>query len=82
MIDALVSRGLACREPIPQNRRQVQLTLTAAGARSLEAAVQTTLEELEHRLSALDEESRRRIVHAFHDLRRLFEPPLDRPAEK
>jgi MarR family transcriptional regulator for hemolysin len=76
MIDALVSRGLVRREPIPQNRRQVQLTLTAAGSKSLEAAVQATLDELEQRLAALDDESRRRIVGAVRDLRRLFEPPL------
>ena len=74
MIDALVKRGLAVREPVPGNRRQVQLRISRAGNRILDAAIDATLDEIERRLRTVSAQRRRRIVDALDDMSQIFEP--------
>jgi DNA-binding MarR family transcriptional regulator len=74
LVDGLVSRGLIHRRPLPENRRQVRLTLQPAGAKMLEAAVETAQDALEQRLRHVSPAQRRRITAAARDLRALFDP--------
>ena len=64
MIDAMVKRDLVRREPVPENRRQVQLRLTTQGAKLFDAAVSATMEELERRLRPLGAARRKCITDA------------------
>jgi DNA-binding MarR family transcriptional regulator len=68
MVDALVRRGLAVREPVPGNRRQLQLRISPEGRKLFNAAVDGTLDEVEQRLRTLSGPRRKRIVEALRDL--------------
>jgi len=74
MVDGLVSRGLIHRRTLPENRRQVRLTLQPAGAKLLEAAIESAQDALEARLRQVSPAQRRRITAAARDLRKLFDP--------
>jgi DNA-binding MarR family transcriptional regulator len=73
LIDGLVGRGLMYRRPLPDNRRQVRLTVRPRGAKLMEAAFVAVLEQLESRLHNLTVAKRNRLVASLRDLRGLFE---------
>jgi DNA-binding MarR family transcriptional regulator len=77
LIEVLVVRGLAQRQPLPDNRRKVQLTISPRGNKLLDDAIAGTLQELELRLRRLNADQRKRIIQAVRDLRLLFEPALE-----
>lgn len=56
MVDRLVRRGLAAREPDPSERRRVRLTLTPGGSSLFESARAHTGRSLAARLRGLGEE--------------------------
>jgi DNA-binding MarR family transcriptional regulator len=67
MIDGLVERGLVERQPDPDNRRQVLLTLTTAGRdvmRRYEAVMAGRLRDL---IGHLDQDQKARLLLAMED---------------
>jgi DNA-binding MarR family transcriptional regulator len=72
-IDRLEQAGLVRRRPDPQDKRGVLVTLTAAGAAQVDAALADLLEAEQGLLVALPEISRQTLV----DLLRTLLAPLD-----
>ena len=72
-IDRLEEAGLVSRRPDPQDKRGVLVTLTAAGAAQVDAALADLLEAEQGLLVALPEISRQTLV----DLLRTLLAPLD-----
>ena len=72
-IDRLEEAGLVSRRPDPQDKRGVLVTLTAAGAARVDAALADLLEAEQALLAALPEGSRR----ALAGLLRILLAPLD-----
>jgi DNA-binding MarR family transcriptional regulator len=72
-IDRLEQSGLVRRRPDPQDKRGVLVTLTAAGASRVDAALADLLEAEYALLAALPESSR----HTLADLLRILLAPLD-----
>jgi DNA-binding MarR family transcriptional regulator len=72
-IDRLEEAGLVRRRPDPQDKRGVLVTLTAAGAARVDAALADLLEAERALLSSLPESSRRTLA----DLLRTLLAPLD-----
>jgi DNA-binding MarR family transcriptional regulator len=72
-IDRLEQAGLVRRRPDPQDKRGVLVTLTAAGAARVDAALADLLEAEQALLAALPESSRQTLA----DLLRILLAPLD-----
>ena len=72
-IDRLEEAGLVRRRPDPQDKRGVLVTLTAAGAARVDAALADLLEAERALLSSLPESNRRTLA----DLLRTLLAPLD-----
>jgi DNA-binding MarR family transcriptional regulator len=72
-IDRLEEADLVRRRPDPQDKRGVLVTLTAAGATRVDAALAGLLEAEQALLATLPEDSRRTLA----DLLRLLLAPLD-----
>ena len=72
-IDRLEEAGLVRRRPDPQDKRGVLVTLTAAGAARVDAALADLLEAERALLSSLPESNRRTLA----DLLRILLAPLD-----
>ena len=72
-IDRLEQAGLVRRRPDPQDKRGVLVTLTAAGAARVDAALADLLEAERALLSSLPESNRRTLA----DLLRTLLAPLD-----
>lgn len=69
LIDSLVNLGLVTRHDSAEDRRKVELKLTRAGERALEAGRQAALGRLMGILAALHEEDRNAVIRAMHVLR-------------
>lgn len=79
MVDLLVRRGLLKRQPHPQDRRRVALTLTARGRQTFQAAHEATQVELARHLAALSPADLSRLTASMHLLGRAFKAePLAR----
>jgi DNA-binding MarR family transcriptional regulator len=72
-IDRLEQAGLVRRRPDPQDKRGVLVTLNAAGAARVDAALADLLEAEQALLAALPESSRQTLA----DLLRILLAPLD-----
>jgi DNA-binding MarR family transcriptional regulator len=72
-VDRLEEAGLVRRRPDPQDKRGVLVTLTAAGAAQVDAALADLLEAEQALLAGLPESSR----HTLADLLRILLAPLD-----
>jgi DNA-binding MarR family transcriptional regulator len=74
LVDGLVRRGLVDRRSAPNDRRQVQLRVTARGARALERALDHSRKHLAARLAPLSAAERASIGRAMGVLRPLVTP--------
>lgn len=81
LVDGLVTRKLVARQPAPQDRRRVTLTLTGRGQSLLATAGHEAQAQLANRLAVLPEADRTLIVEAMHKLRPLFAPGRAAEAE-
>ncbi|RJX32467.1 MAG: MarR family transcriptional regulator [Desulfarculus sp.] len=86
MIEGLVGKGLVRRESCAQDRRRVNLTLTASGRALLEQARGGSQQALAQRLSSLPVQERQSLVQAMRSLARVFSseeaPPSAREAKR
>lgn len=81
-LDGLVERGLVQRQPDPLSRRQIRVSLTAAGDALVvryQAAITARLSEI---LMPLPTESRERLLVALSDLDRALVAAAERRAEE
>ena len=72
--------GLISRKPLPSDRRQHQLSLTAKGRQAFARLDRNSQEEVAAMLTALSADDRRRLTEAMAIIERLF--GLPRPAIK
>lgn len=72
LVNGLVERGLVDRETSSQDRRRVNLTLTALGARNFGNVLRTTEERLAEIVAEFTPDERSRVVEALELLRPLF----------
>ncbi|GAA4475703.1 MarR family transcriptional regulator [Rhodococcus olei] len=73
LVHQMVQAGLVVREPDPQDRRAVQVRLTAAGEARLDAWVRANERRISAALAGLDESERAAIDAAVPALRALAE---------
>ena len=73
LIDSLVEQGLVVRKVPAGNRRTVSLALTAAGNKSLDAAIRETRKDLAARLEKLTPKERTAICRSMKSLRAVME---------
>lgn len=69
-VDRLVERGLVDRQADPDDRRGVQVSLTAAGRRTVDAALDELLDHEREILSALDATQAEAVADALRTLAR------------
>jgi DNA-binding MarR family transcriptional regulator len=84
LIDGLVDRGLVLRQTVPDNRRQVSLSLTAAGDKVLDALHVLIEERIADRLTHATDEELAQVSAGLKVLGRLMtpkEPMEDEAAE-
>jgi DNA-binding MarR family transcriptional regulator len=74
LIGGLQTRGLVQRRDRKDDRRQLELAITARGAGVLSAARAATLASMREELSGLDNVQRELVVRAMRLLRGVFEP--------
>lgn len=74
LVDALVRRSLVSRVQGREDRRRVDLTLTAAGQDMLAAARESATHAYALRLSGLSGNELSLVAAAVHTLRTLFQP--------
>ena len=68
LVDRLVAAGLVDRRPSEVTRREVTITLTAAGEGVLRRYDDLRLRELRHRLSRLEPDRRDVVLHGLREL--------------
>lgn len=73
LITGLVTRGLVTREECSDDRRQVQLVLTAKGKAVQAASQQETRARLAEEIAQLTPEQRSAITESMHLLHEVFE---------
>ena len=73
LVDSLVEKGFVARAVPAGNRRTVSLKLTAAGNRSLDAAMRETRKDLACRLEKLSGKERSDICRSMKRLRAVME---------
>jgi DNA-binding MarR family transcriptional regulator len=72
MIDRLTQAGLVCRTPDPQDRRRVQLTITAAAEPIVGNTDPDTARRLQTILHAMSSQTRRPLIDILIDTVRRF----------
>ena len=72
--------GLIARKPLPTDRRQVRLNLTAKGRQTFAKLNRSSHDEVAAMLDRLDGESRTAVVRAMGTIERVLEPPASKPA--
>lgn len=73
LVELLVARGLVTREPLPDDRRYVALSLTAEGRTLLESSRAAARARMAERLAVLSPEEQAVVERALALLRPLFE---------
>ncbi len=81
-LDGLVERGLVQRQPDPRSRRQVQVSLTAAGEVLLARYQATIAARLSEVLTPLSTEARARLLAALGDLDTVLVEAAERRVEE
>lgn len=71
-VDGLEERGLVKREPSPNDRRVVLVTLTATGKKTVDAAFETLLKQEQLLLSGLPDSSREALIGGLRQLMELL----------
>lgn len=72
--------GLIARKPLPTDRRQIRLNLTAKGRQAFAKVNRTSHDEVAAMLAALSPDDRARVTAAMATIERLLEPPTEKPA--
>ena len=72
MIDRLTQAGLVCRTPDPQDRRRIQLTITAAAEPIVGNTDPDTARRLQTILHAMSSQTRRPLIDILIDTVRRF----------
>lgn len=75
LVDGLFTAGLLARETGSQDRRCVELKLTAAGRRKYDDAVRAAEQYLAERIGKLAATSRGEVLRAMNALHALFDDP-------
>lgn len=73
-------KGLITRKPLPSDRRQYQLSLTAKGRQAFARLDHSSHDEIAAMLAALSDDDRRRLTEAMATIERLLELSPDRHA--
>jgi DNA-binding MarR family transcriptional regulator len=79
IVSGLVAKSFVVRREHADDRRQVELALTARGAAAVERARLVTREKLAKTLSTLSESDRLQLLRAMRSLYELFSPGLRDP---
>ncbi|WP_246799377.1 helix-turn-helix domain-containing GNAT family N-acetyltransferase [Bradyrhizobium sp. CCBAU 51753] len=72
--------GLLARKPLPTDRRQIRLNLTAKGRQAFAKVSRASHDEVAAMLAPLSPEDRIRVTAAMATIERLLEPPAAKPA--
>ena len=80
LVDRLVAAGLVDRRPSEVTRREVSITLTAAGESVLHRYDDLRLRELRGRLSRLEPDRRDVVLHGLRELVSTTPEPVPSPA--
>jgi MarR family transcriptional regulator for hemolysin len=72
IVDGLVTRQLVIRQPHPEDRRRLTLSLTPSGRAMLQAALEATQACLAEALQRLSDAQRAAVIDAMRTLRPLF----------
>lgn len=72
LVSGLVGRGLLAREAVPNDRRQVHVTITQTGRAMLDQARQATRRKLEVALASMAAAEEKAVIDAMQILRRIF----------
>lgn len=71
--------GLVVRKPLPTDRRQIRLNLTAKGRQAFAKVNRTSHDEVAAMLAAVPSGDRGRVTAAMATIERLLEPPAEKP---
>lgn len=82
IVDALVSKGLLERCTVPEDRRRVDLELTASGNALLDAVFQQNRLWMQAKLAVLDEDEINRLMDGLKTLQNAFGGPASGPASE
>ncbi|MBR0870610.1 MarR family transcriptional regulator [Bradyrhizobium tropiciagri] len=72
--------GLVARKPLPSDRRQIRLNLTAKGRQAFAKVNRSSHDEVAAMLAALSPGDRTRVTTAMATIEQLLEPPAEKPA--
>jgi DNA-binding MarR family transcriptional regulator/GNAT superfamily N-acetyltransferase len=72
--------GLITRKPLPSDRRQYRLGLTAKGRQAAARLERSSHDDVAAMLGELDDGKRASIVHAMRTIENALEPPAQKPA--
>ncbi|MEN3348272.1 MAG: hypothetical protein V7632_1907 [Bradyrhizobium sp.] len=72
--------GLIARKPLPTDRRQIRLNLTAKGRQAFARVSRSSHDEVAAMLAALSPDDRTRVTSAMATIERLLEPAAAKPA--
>lgn len=72
--------GLISREPLPADRRQYRLALTAKGRQAYEELERSTNDHIAAMLEGLPRGGKARLIHSMADIQRLLGGAVPRPA--
>ena len=72
MVDLLVTRGWVMRSPCPEDRRRLQLGLTARGKVMLDQALESTRASLARSFEGFSPDDLDRIVYSMDQLQSVF----------
>ncbi|WP_426440918.1 bifunctional helix-turn-helix transcriptional regulator/GNAT family N-acetyltransferase [Bradyrhizobium genosp. P] len=72
--------GLIARKPLPSDRRQIRLNLTAKGRQTFAKLDRESHDEVAAMLDSLDRDRRAAVVHAMSTIEQALEPPAEKPA--
>lgn len=76
LIDGMVRKGFVSRKPVPSNRRQMTLTLTAKGRAAMNASRQAMQRRISDEIAHLTDAQRATIVKAMLLMRDVFSRPV------
>jgi DNA-binding MarR family transcriptional regulator/GNAT superfamily N-acetyltransferase len=79
IIQAFVDKGLITRKPVPEDRRQFRLNLTAKGRLAFGRLNQSSHDDVGAMLQALPIDSKQRLIDAMATIEGLLDGNADRP---
>jgi DNA-binding MarR family transcriptional regulator/GNAT superfamily N-acetyltransferase len=79
IVQAFMEKGLVTRKPVPSDRRQFKLALTAKGRQAFDSLDRTSHQEVGKMLDDLPADGEQRLVDAMKTIERLLDGTADRP---